>query len=157
MSDTRTPKDAMIYCERKGQLLPLQEIDKEFIQSVIELSNADVESGKKIMQGLDDTSTLWSNVYAAYYDALHKLVDAYVRFDRITSLNHLCLYAYICEKHPELELNWEFFERVRTKRNGVHYYAQKATRNDWKEVEIQFYVYIKTMKKSVEEKLKNLR
>lgn len=155
MTSTRTPKEALSYCKLKGYILPLQETDKEFIISILELSNSDMEAGKKIMQGLDDTSLLWSNVYACFYDALHKLVDAYLRFDGVTSINHLCLYAYLCDKHPELELSWDFFEKIRTRRNGIHYYAQKSTKKDWKEAELQFYLYIKMMRKAVEEKIKN--
>ena len=83
------------------------------------------------------------------------LVESYLCFDRIKSLNHQCLFAYLCIKYPELELSWEFFEKIRTKRNGINYYGQPVTSEDWKEVELQFKLYISTIKKEIEKKIKS--
>jgi len=72
----------------------------------------------------------------------------------VKSFNHKCLFAYLCVKHPELELDWNFFEKIRTIRNGIHYYGIAISQKDWKEVELQMNLYIKLLKKAVEDKLK---
>ena len=154
MREFRTVAEALQKCEINGQIVPVIEVDVEKIKALIQFSDGDQEAGNKLMKGLDDKSILWNNVYVCYYDALHKLVDAYLRFDKVSSLNHLCLFAYICENHSDLELDWSFFEKIRTKRNGVEYYGQKAGKDDWTSVQLQMKLYINTLKKAVEKKLK---
>ncbi len=153
MHEFRTAGEALQKCEINGQILPALEVDIDKIKALVEFSDGDQEAALKLMQGLDDKSIIWNNVYIAYYDALYKLVDAYLRFYKITSLNHLCLFAYLCEKHPELELDWNFFEKIRTKRNGVQYYGQKITRVDWTSVQLQMKIYVRTLKKAIQKKL----
>jgi hypothetical protein len=89
-----------------------------------------------------------------YYDVLHQLVEAYLRFENIKVKNHLCLFVYLCVKHSELELNWDFFEKVRTKRNGIQYYGSLVTEKDWKEVTLEFDLTISLLKRKIEEKIK---
>ena len=154
MSDFRTSKESLEKCKIKGQILTIEEFDVDHIKSLVELSDGDIKAGEKLMKGLNDNNILWNNVYNSYYDAIHKLVDAYLRFDKINSINHLCLFAYLCEKHPELELDWNFFEKIRTKRNGINYYGTSVSYKDLKEIELQIKLYIKTLKKAIEKKLK---
>ena len=154
MSDFRTSKESLEKCKIKGQILTIEEFDVDHIKSLVELSDGDIKAGEKLMKGLNDNNILWNNVYNSYYDAIHKLVDAYLRFDKINSINHLCLFAYLCEKHPELELDWNFFEKIRTKRNGINYYETSVSYKDFKEIELQIKLYIKTLKKAIEKKLK---
>ncbi|MBI5072192.1 hypothetical protein HZA99_00070 [Candidatus Woesearchaeota archaeon] len=45
-----------------------------------------------------------------------KQMDALIRFDKKKIANHQCLFAFLCKIHPELELSWDFFEKIRTKR-----------------------------------------
>ena len=154
MSDFRTSKESLEKCKIKGQILTIEEFDVDHIKSLVELSDGDIKAGEKLMKGLNDNNILWNNVYNSYYDAIHKLVDAYLRFDKISSINHLCLFVYLCEKHPELELDWNFFEKIRTKRNGINYYGTSVSYKDLKEIELQIKLYIKTLKKAIEKKLK---
>jgi len=63
------------------------------------------------------------------------------------------MFAYLCQKHPELELSWDFFEKVRTKRNGIQYYGTPVTYDDWKEIELQINNYIHLLIKEIEKKL----
>ncbi len=155
MIEFRTSKESLEKCKIKGQILTIEEFSIEHIKSLVELSEGDIKAGQKLIKGLDDKNIIWNNVYNSYYDALHKLVDAFLRFDKINSLNHLCLFAYLCEKHPELELDWNFFEKIRTRRNGINYYGTQVTSKDFKEIELQINLYLKTLKKAIIEKDKN--
>ena len=98
------------------------------------IAESDSEAGNTLMKTIDKKSNQWSSAYKLHYDALHELVGAFLRFDKIKSDNHQCLFAYLCEKHLELEFNWDFFEKIRTKRNGINYYGKPVTYEDWKEV-----------------------
>ncbi len=90
-------------------------------------------------------------MYTLHYDALRELASAFARLDNKDIANHQCLFAYLCSKEPEL--NWDFFERARTKRNGIEYYGNLATYTDFKEMKMQFQLYTNFLKKKVSEKL----
>ncbi|MBI2565222.1 hypothetical protein HYV79_04525 [Candidatus Woesearchaeota archaeon] len=154
MIEFRTAEECFEQCSVKGQINHLEEIDIESVKALLDFAEGDVEAGNKIMNGLDDKSILWNNVYTSYYDALHKLVDALLRFDGISSLNHLCLFAYLCVNHSALDFNWNFFEKIRTKRNGIQYYGQKINKRDFKEIELQTKLYVRKLKDVIKEKLK---
>lgn len=76
-----------------------------------------------------------------------------MRFERIKTDNHQCLFAYLCEKHNALEFNWEFFEKIKTKRNGINYYGSPVTFSDFKEIELQFKLYSKKLIDEIKKKL----
>ncbi|MBW2984811.1 hypothetical protein KY361_06845 [Candidatus Woesearchaeota archaeon] len=154
MPKHRTQKEAFEKCSNDGMFYPQKDIDIAKIKSMADIAKGDFESGKKLKENLPKESRQWSSVYKLYYDSLHELVGAFLRFDRIKSDNHQCLFAYLCEKHPELEFNWDFFEKVRTKRNGINYYGTPITQDDWKEVEVQVNLYTAALTKAVEKKIK---
>jgi len=133
-------------CVSNGMISPQEEIDVHKIKSMIEIVNNDLSSIKRLKNE-------WNTIYKLNYDVLRVLVEAFLRFDNVKSHNHQCLFTYLCVKHPELELNWDFFEKVRTKRNGINYYGTLIIEKDWKEVALQFSLYIKLLKEEVEKKL----
>ncbi|MBI5064708.1 hypothetical protein HZA97_00600 [Candidatus Woesearchaeota archaeon] len=155
MIEFRTAKEALDKCDREGSIIPIKE-DIEKMKSLFDLSKGDQVAGEKLAKELEKNNILWNNVYSSYYDALHKLADIILRFDNFSSMNHICLFAYLCEKHPELDLSWEFFEKVRTKRNGVHYYGQKIIKDDWTDVEFQMKLYLKILEKTAKDLIKKL-
>ena len=79
-----------------------------------------------------------------------------MRFEKVKIDNHQCLFVYLCEKHPYLDFNFDFFEKVRTKRNGINYYGVPVNYSDWKETEIQFKLYIKKLKEEINKMLKEV-
>lgn len=149
-----TQEEAFVKCEKEGRFIVIEEVNIEKVKSTLKIAKGDVESANSIMKNLPKQSNQWNSVYKLYYDALHELVESFLRFKKIKIDNHQCLFAYLCEKHPELEFSWDFFEKVRTKRNGINYYGIPVSFDDWKEVELQFNLYIKIIKKAVKEKIK---
>jgi len=106
-----------LKCKKEGRILFLEEIDIEKIKSMLNIAQADIESAAFLTKNLHKQNNQWSSVYKLYYDALHELVESFLQFDKNEIDNHQYLFAYLCEKHPELEFDWSFFEKVRTKRN----------------------------------------
>ena len=121
-------------CLSKGMISPQEEIDIHKIKSMVEIANSDLSSIKNL-------KNQWNTIYKLHYDVLRTLVEAFLRLDKIKSQNHICLFTYLCVKHPELELSWDFFEKVRTKRNGINYYGTLVIEKDWKEVALQFNLF----------------
>lgn len=155
MPEYLSQKDAFMKCKKEGRFIIIDELSIDKIKSMMRIADSDVQSSNDIKKSLVKNSLQWNTVYKLYYDALHELVEAYLRLEKIKIDNHQCLFAYLCEKHPELDLNWEFFEKVRTKRNGINYYGTPITHDDWKEAELQFNLYLKLMKEELQKKLKS--
>lgn len=149
MPEYLTQEEAFLKCKKEGNFIVREDIDKAKIASTVIIADADLDSANTIKKNVDKKSSQWNTVYKLNYDALHELSEAFLRFDKIKIEKHQCLFAYLCEKHPELEFNWEFFEKVRTKRNGINYYGTPITYEDWKEVEVQFNIYIKKIKEEI--------
>src|SRR3989338_10826504 len=100
-------------------------------------------------------STDWTFVFRDNYESLRGLIEAYLLFDGIEADNHQCKNAYICFKHPELELDWEFLETIRLKRNAINYRGQLLKFDDWKSLKLKFELHINALRKEIEIKLKN--
>ena len=153
MPKQKTLEEAYCNCEADGCIASLEMVDIKKIQSMFALAQTVYDTSEDVKKNLDSKSARWSVVYILHYDAVRELVDALIRFDKKKIANHQCLFAFLCKTHPELEVSWDFFEKIRTKRNGVQYYASPTTYMDWKEIELQFGLYFSTLKKKIEQKL----
>lgn len=151
MPKQKTLKEVYTECLINGQFRDKEEHSAERIKTMILLSTAFLESAQDIQKNLSQESLKWSAVYSLNYDALRELASAYVRLDNKDIANHQCLFAYLCNK--EQELNWDFFEKARTRRNGIEYYGCTATYTDFKEMKLQFRIYIDFLKKKIKEGL----
>jgi len=156
MQRPKSSKEACDLCERDGFFNPQESADRFKIESMVNNAVADLEQARKIIPLTQKNSGGWSTIYKLHYDVLRELADACIRFDCVKSANHWCLFAFLCEKHPELEFSWEFLEKVRTKRNGIYYYGTPIAFTDFKEIEFQINLYIETLRKAIEKKLKEL-
>jgi hypothetical protein len=148
-----TQKEAFMKCKKEGKFIVIEETNKEKIRSTLSIAEADVESANSIKKNIPKQSNQWNSVYKLYYDALHELTESFLLFEKVKIDNHQCLFVYLCDKHPEFEFSWDFFEKVRTKRNGINYYGIPVNFDDWKEVELQFSLYIGQLKENIKKKL----
>ncbi len=142
-------------CSEDGFFIPQQNVDVKKIAAMVAIANADLEQAHRLVLSTPKDSTGWSTVFKLYYDVLRGMVDALLLFDKVKSSNHQCAFAYFCEKHAGFDFDWNFLEKVRTKRNGIQYYGSPISFKDWKEVELQINIYIVAIKKVIEEKLKH--
>ncbi len=149
MRQFKTVEEAYHFCLSEGSIIPTGEVDEPQIKASVRIADEDVQSGEDAA-----VKKRWNSAYKNYYDVLHQLAEAFLKFEKVKIKTHFCLFAYLCVKHPELELNWDFFEKVRTKRNGIQYYGTPVTEKDWKEVALPFRLYIGLFKKEIEKKLK---
>ncbi|MBI2110478.1 hypothetical protein HYT51_01735 [Candidatus Woesearchaeota archaeon] len=153
MPEYLNQKEAFLKCKKEGKFIIIEQIDEERIKATLAIAESDVESANILKKNLLNKSNQWNSVYKLYYDALHELVETFLRFERIKIDNHQCLFAYLCETHPELDFSWDFFENVRTKRNGINYYGMPVNFDDWRETELQFNLYIRKLKDEIKKKI----
>jgi hypothetical protein len=112
-----------------------------------------VNTAELISANINKDDKRWISVLVSYYEALRMYAEAFLQFDRVKISNHECLFTYLCRNHKEFELDWEFFERVRTKRNGIHYYGESIDYKVWKEFSTGLDLYVSLLKKEVERKI----
>ena len=152
MSEFKSKEEVYEKCAAEGYIIPQARINLQKIEDTLQISEEDLESAKDSIN-----KKRWNSGYKSYYDVLRELVEAYLSFEQIKSRNHQCLFSYLCIKHPELELDWGFFEKVRTKRNGINYYASKVLENDWKQVQLQFNIYIRLFRDEIKKKISEIK
>lgn len=150
----RELKDVYDECLAEGKVIKLHEpVNKEKVRKMLLLVESNREIAQKSAKDADKSSITWNTIYNLNYDALRELAEAFLVFDSVKIINHKCLFAYLYVNHPELELSWEFFEKVRTNRNGINYYGQLVSYADFKEIEVQLNLYVSTLKKEIEKRL----
>ena len=131
-------------------------VDIELIKSLKMVAERGLEFINRRSKDIPTDSTDWTFVFRDHYESLRGLIEAYLLLDGIEADNHQCKNAYLCFKHPELELDWEFLETIRLKRNAINYRGQLLAYDDWKSFRLKFELHIKALKKEIEMKLKEV-
>lgn len=129
-------------------------VDIELITSLKIVAEKGLEFINRKSDNIPKDSTDWTFVFRDYYESLRALIEAYILFDGIEADNHQCKNAYICFKHQNLVLDWEFLETIRLKRNAINYRGQLLKYDDWKLLKLKFELHINVLKKEIERKLK---
>ena len=142
------------FCASTGKFKEKM-IDIELIKSLKLVSEMGLNFIRDISKDIPKDSTDWTFVFRDYYESLRGLIEAYILFDGIEVDSHQCKNAYICFKHPESELDWNFLEMIRLKRNAINYKGQLLKYDDWKLFKINFELHINILKEKIEEKLKH--
>lgn len=144
-------EEAYNWCIREGNIIFQEESNEERARANLQIADEYLKNAKNCA-----AQKSWNTAYTLFYDSLHLLVEALLILERVKSRNHQCLFTYLCVKHPELELNWDFFEKVRTKRNGINYYGTPVTERDWKEAALEFQLNIDLFKRKIKEQLEKV-
>ena len=153
MPKFKTKEEAYESCAAEGYLRNLSHVNKERVRSLIVNADTNIDSAKMLAQSLTKEDRQWMSVYTLHYEAIRIYVEAFLMFEKTMSQNHQCLFAYLCVKHSELGFDWNFFEKIRTKRNGINYYGEQVSYDDWKIVEPQFNLYVSVLKEEIEKRL----
>src|SRR3989338_5184603 len=141
-------------CMRTGSIRE-KSVDLELIKSLKMVAEKGLAFISSKSKDIPKDSTDWTFVFRDHYESLRGLIEAYLLFDGIEADNHQCKNAYLCFKHPELELDWEFLETIRLKRNAINYRGQLLKFDDWKSLKLKFELHINALRKEIEIKLKN--
>ena len=138
-------------CISSGAIKEKSQVDIELINSLKTVAERGLEfiKSKEIKRDSDE----WTFVFRDYYESLRGLIEAFLLFDKISADNHQCKNAYLCFKHPELELDWNFLETARLKRNAINYKGQLLNYENWKMFQLQFELHINKLLQEINKKL----
>ena len=150
MPEFKKLHEAYDQCLADGFIRIEQTVNIKQLKDAMQIAETCIETAELISKHISSADRKWMNVYLHYYEALRIYTEILVKLDKKKINNHQCLFAYLCQTFLHLDLSWEFFEKIRTKRNGVHYYGVMVGFKDWKEVELQYKLYISTLKKEIE-------
>ena len=128
-------------------------VDIELIKSLKIVAEKGLEFIKNKSNNISKDSTDCTFVFRDYYESLRGFIEAYLLFDGIAADNQQCKNAYLCFKHPELDLDWIFLETIRLKRNAINYRGQLLKHEDWKILKLNFDLHINVLKKEIGKKL----
>ena len=140
-------------CLANGQFREKNEVDIELIKSLKNVAEKGLLFIKDKEKHIKTNSADWTFVFRDYYEALRNLIEAILLFDKMEAENHQCKNAYLCLKHPEFEMDWQFLETIRLKRNAINYRGQLLKYEDWKKMKLQFDLHINLLKKKIDEGL----
>ncbi len=143
-------------CIAAGNIKEKQAVDIELIRSLRQVALAGLNFIKAKSKDIKKDSTDWTFVFRDYYESLRGLIEAFLLFDKIEADSHQCKNAYICFKYPELEMDWNFLETVRLKRNAINYRGQLLKHDDWNKLSLQFDLHINLLTKKIDEKISEL-
>lgn len=129
-------------------------VDIELIKSLALVAEKGIDFIARKSADIPHDSTDWTFVFRDYYEGLRGLIEAYLLFDGIQADNHQCNNAFLCFKHPDLDLNWEFLETIRLKRNAVNYRGHLLNYADWALFKLNFELHVSALKKEIETKLR---
>jgi hypothetical protein len=148
-------EEAYDRCTAEGLIRPRDEVDLEHIRSLIDASEQRLMRIKGNDMQFEQKTKNYSFILCDYYEVMRMLIDAFLSFDKVSISNHQCSNAYLCVKHPELELSWELLESMRLLRNSVNYEGKAVHEGQWKKLKMPFDVYIPSLKKAIKQKLQH--
>lgn len=141
-------------CIASGNIKEKNEVDTELIQSLKNVAGKGLSFIKDKVKNIPKDSTDWTFVFRDYYESLRGLIEAFLLFYKIEADSHQCKNAYLCFKHSELDLDWNFLETIRLKRNAVNYRGQLLKYEDWNKLKLNFELHISKLIKEIDKKLK---
>jgi len=145
----KTKEETNSECQEKGDIVLLEYIPLGRIKSILRLTEQD----ETVLTHLEK-STAYTLRYRLIYDILHELTQALLLCDCIKSRNHYCLFAKLCVTYPEFD--WNFFEVLRKKRNGIAYYGEEVSQKDLDEIYATITKYMKILREETERRTKEL-
>jgi hypothetical protein len=150
MQREKTLEETYDSCLTDGFIL-ITDANPDKARQLMDDAKTSFNSANILAKSISKDSKEWQNVYSLNYEGLRMLAESLLLFDGITSSDEKSIFAALCVKHPDLELDWYFFEKIRTKISDED--SLEITNKNWKEIELQMKVYVLALTKEAEKKL----
>src|SRR3989338_4613925 len=108
MQKFNTCKECYDSCLANGMFEKRGSVNIQRIKSLIENAETSISQAGILSKVIKQEAKEWMGVYTNYYEALRIYAEALLLFEKTTVVNHQCLFAYLCQNYPELNLSWGF-------------------------------------------------
>lgn len=153
MHREKTPEE--IYDELVNQgFYEEANLDKDVIEKEYNMIIENYEYAKRLTKGDDPNGRVLFNIH---YDVIRELCSLLMLFEKQKISNHQGLFAFIILNFKELDFDWNFLEKIRTKRNRNKYQREDITKEFWDSIKLQLNLYINSVKKDLINKIENLK
>jgi len=149
MVKQQTPQEVYDELSNEGSYEEAH-LDKEEIRKVLTMTIEDYIFGKTLRKIKEPN---WRVIFNVHYDVFRELCDQLMRFEKQKTSNHKGLFAFVVLNFKDLEFNWDFLESIRTTRNKNKYQGLDISKQMWKDVEMQFDVYIAVLINEIKNKI----
>ena len=83
MPQFKTSKEVYASCEYEGYFIKQEEVDVVKIRHMVGIALGDRHAAQTLLASAVKQDGAWNAIYKLYYDALHQLAEALLRFDKI--------------------------------------------------------------------------
>ncbi len=133
-------------------------------EHLLETGDKDVAMGEELLKLAEHRETFWRSVMPkaklfpslfleGHYEIIKELATALLILDGWKALNHGCLFAYLKEKKPELELDCDYLLELKDLRNSIDYRGTRVSYSLWQQNELKIELTIKRLKELVQAQL----
>ena len=155
MNKIKNLDEVYSQCVAEGNLQEPEEIDIEKAKSLLDNAEQDLSTLKDTIPIIEKKKN-FGMIWSSRYEIIRQLVQGILLLEKVSSGNHQCLYACICVKHKEWDIEWETIETMRLLRNGIHYEGRPISEETWKSYRLRFDVYTKTFTRILKDKIKEI-
>ena len=100
----RNSSESFQQCTIDGCFIKTAMVDTDQVRGMMVVAEADFGAVREWEISAKKEGTHWNALLKITYDVLHSYAEALLLCDCVKAKNHECLYAYLCENYPHLEL-----------------------------------------------------
>lgn len=135
-------RDLMDWNRCKEDFIREIEVDKEKIDSIMEIAELRLKLFKKIP--IDKDSVPF--IVESYYEIIKELLTALLLSQGLRSKNHQCLISYFYHKYPDYEAEAHLIHQMSYLRNRLNYYGESIELDFYEKNKLEFESIIKILK-----------
>lgn len=133
-------------CIRNEHLLETGEKDQAMAEELVKLA----EHREAFWNSILPKAKMFPSLFLeGYYEIIKELATAILLMDGWKALNHECLFAYLKEKKPDLELDFDYLLELKDLRNSIDYRGVQVSYALWQQNEFKMQLTIRRLKEYV--------
>ena len=140
-------------CVAEGNLQVLDDADSTLAKSLLSMAEQDLDTLRDmgpVIEKKGSFSLLWSS----RYHIIRQLVQAIMLLELVKPGNDQCMFAYVCIKHDDWDIDWESLETMRVVRNRIIDEATPVSADTWRSYRLKFDLYTQTFLRILRDQMK---
>lgn len=137
-------------CIEKGHLMETGDRDTAMVEELLKLAG----HREAFWKSVKEKAKMFPSLFVeGYYEIIKELATAVLLLDGWKALNHECLFSYLKEKKPDLELDFEYLLELKDLRNSIDYRGVQVSYSLWQQNELKIQLTMTRLKEYVCDRL----